>query len=300
MQKKRREEAQFMGMVQHEALQGIYYNPPHLSMYREEAPMHLTAEHRKRLEAQEAVDPLTQAKWEDIVMPVALKGEEGVFDLEPLIDYIVFELQQQQQQQDATTKVRHPFKEGKELVLADIEAVTGDGVSEKNEEHVKVVLEDFEADIQAFLCQKRAAREFTEAEVNKAAEALLLEEADEGWKRKKEPEVNANVRAFLEHVETEYGANFEVGDAKALHESIQKHVEGGDEHKAYAILDEIEQLLDGNAEVNVISDYNHDTKTRVYIFNPDEAKVKQVQKREMAVQKLLLLLASSSRLCSGC
>jgi hypothetical protein len=245
--------------------------------------MHLTAEHRQRLEAQAVVDPLTQARLADIVMPVVLRGEEKedrVFDLEPLIDYMVFEMQR-------AGTVRHPCVEGKVLTVEDIEAVTGEGVDEKNGEHVRLVLTDFQADIAGYLTRQRAGA-FTEAEVD--AKAGEIPCVTEEWKRKKREAVKEDVDAFLGHVAMAYGANFEVGDAKSLHESIQaSSTVGGDEHKAYAVLDGIEELLDANVELNVISNYNHDTQTRVYILNPDAAMVERVQKREMAAQQLVVL-----------
>ena len=232
------------------------------------------------------VDPLTQARLGDIVMPVILRGEEKedrVFDLEPLIDYMVFELQRQQKKTCAV--LRHPCVDGQTLTLEDIEAVTGEGVDEKNEAHVKLVLADFQADMEGFF-QKRVP--LTEAEVNaKAGEVVCVTEE---WKRVSKhssEEVAVVVDAFLKHVQETYGANAEVGDAKSLHECIQAVV--GDEHEAYRVMDAVEQLLDANVEVNVISDYNHDTQTRIYIFNPDAETVERVQKREMAAQRLLVV-----------
>ena len=56
--------------------------------------MHLTSEHRKKLEEKESlngvgIDIISKAKLNEITMPVILKGEEEedhVYDLEPLID----------------------------------------------------------------------------------------------------------------------------------------------------------------------------------------------------------------------
>ena len=65
--------------------------------------------------------------------------------------------------------VRHPALEGQELALGDIEAVTGEGIKEGNEVHVKEVLADFEADLAQFLLSMPS-----EAQVRLSVESLTL------------------------------------------------------------------------------------------------------------------------------
>jgi hypothetical protein len=248
--------------------------------------MLLTAEHRKRLEERGVdgvVDPLTKAKkLEDIQMPVVLKGDEDhVYDLEPLIDYFVLHVKT-----SGKTTVKHPSpgqgrSEG--VRLCDIEALTGEGIDEENEERVKLVLSDFEADIEQFLLEEAGAPpSLTEMQVNAevAEQQRQAVMPGEEWKRKAvvPPE---GARAFLQRVETAYGANFKLEDADALLVAI-----GGSDDKQ-EVFAQLEQLLDDNAEINLISDYDHDRKTRAYILNPDADEVLRVQRREIAAQKLV-------------
>ena len=109
--------------------------------------MHLTSEHRKRLEEKEnlsgvGVDLLSKAKLNEITMPVILKGEqeeavEHVYDLEPLIDYFVCQVRKH-----GKATVPHPSPSVKiELQVSDIEALTGDGINEDNETEVMNICE---------------------------------------------------------------------------------------------------------------------------------------------------------------
>jgi hypothetical protein len=99
--------------------------------------MHLTTEHRKRLEEKEnlngvGIDIISKAKLNEITMPVILKGEEEedhVYDLEPLIDYFVCQVRKH-----GKASIPHPSPSVKiELKISDIEALTGDGINEDNE-----------------------------------------------------------------------------------------------------------------------------------------------------------------------
>jgi hypothetical protein len=250
--------------------------------------MLLTAEHRKRLEERGVdgvVDPLTKAKkLEDIQMPVVLKGDEDhVYDLEPLIDYFVLHVKA-----SGKTTVKHPSPEqarSEGVRLCDIEALTGEGIDEENEERVKLVLSDFEADIAQFLLEGEGSPlpSLTEAQVNAevAEQQRQAVMPGEEWKRKVVvlPE---GAHAFLQRVETAYGANFKLEDGDALLAAI-----GGSDDKHQEVFVQLEQLLDDNAEINLISDYDHDRKTRAYILNPDADEVLRVQRREIAAQKLV-------------
>ena len=248
--------------------------------------MILTAEHKQRIEANVdgVADLLTKAKLDDIQMPVVLKGDEShVYDLEPLIDYFVFQMRE-----NGASGVKHPGVEGKELSLSDIEALTGEGIDEANDQRVKAVLADFEADAKEFLLRRERIASFTEAQIEEAASKT--DPPGEEWKRciVELMECDAAVCHFLAHVRESYAINFRLGDAKALLEAIQLHQ--GDNDAASAVHEKLEQLLEGNVEMNLISDFNHDLKTRIYICNPDEAEVERVHRREIAAQSLIAAL----------
>ena len=246
--------------------------------------MLFTAEHRQKVEANVdgIADLLTKAKLDEIQLPVILKGDENhVYDLEPLIDYFVFQMRE-------SGTVKHPALDGIELSISDIEALTGDGIDEANEQRVKAILEDFEADAKAFLSRKEGIARFTEAQVDEAA--IKADAPGDEWKQRVIALDDKDLESFLEHVHKTYEANHRAGDQKAF----LKNVIEGHNNKAEAsvILDKIEQLLECNAKLNIISDFNHDLKIRMYILNPDEAEVIRIQKREIAAQMLIASLYS--------
>lgn len=220
---------------------------------------------------------LSEAKLDEIDMPVRLRGDaEHVYDLEPLISYFVRHMQLR-----ATASVPHPQKEGEELGIGDIEPVEWEARPKDHEARVRAVLEDFEMDVCNFLGHRGKVASFTNEQVD--ALAATLDPPGAEWTRVKAEKLEETpVHAFLEHVKGKYGANFRVGDAQALRASME-----GDVPEAEQVYQQLEELLEKNMEVNVISDYDHGLKARVYIFNPDPAEVVRVQRREIAAQQLL-------------
>jgi hypothetical protein len=220
-----------------------------------------------------------------IQMPVVLKGDEDhVYDLEPLIDYFVLHLKA-----SGKTTVKHPSPgQASEVVrLCDIVALTGEGIHEENEERVKLMLSDFEGDIAQFLEEEASPPpSLTEAQVNAevAEQQRQAVVPGEEWKRKAVVGelVPEGARAFLQRVETAYGVNFKLEDGDALLVAI-----GGRDDDKQEVFVQLEQRLDDNAEIHLISDYYHDRKTRAYILNPDADEVLRVQRREIAAQKLV-------------
>lgn len=120
-----------------------------------DSSMHLTAELKQKLEAKEkesgiGIDILSNSKLTDISVPVILKCERNkeeeekneeeelvvIYDLEPLIDYFVCHIRK-----SGNSNVPHPVSSIKtQINLSNIEAVTGDGINENNEQEVLLLL----------------------------------------------------------------------------------------------------------------------------------------------------------------